>query len=498
MLSKEREAEVLRLFYAEKWKIGTIASQLSIHHATVRRILARAGAEKPAGQPRASKSDPYVPLIIETLAKYPKLPASRLWQMAIERGYTGAADHFRTIVGRYRPRAKAEAYLRLRTLPGEQGQIDWGHFGTMVIGRAQRKLMAFVMVLSWSRRLFLRFYLDAKMGSFLHGHVSAFEFFGGVPRVALYDNLRSAVLERQGDAIRFHPTLLELAAHYRYEPRPVAIARGNEKGRVERAIRYIRTSFFAGREYRDLQELNEQALQWCLGVASARPCPEDSRMTVQQAYEQEQPKLLPLPPDGFAVEDRDEVAIGKTPYARFDLNDYSVPSEYVRQTLQLRATLDEVRLLQGTDVIATHPRCWDREQTVEDPSHVAELVQYKREARLHRGLDRLVQAAPSTRAFYEQLASNGINLGGATSALLTQLELFGASALEEALAEALQRGTVHVGAVCHLLDHHRHERGQPPPVGRHLPRDGRVQGPVVQAHRLSDYDQLGRHEDDQN
>ena len=94
--------------------------------------------------------------------------------------------------------------------------------------------MAFVMVLSWSRQIFLRFYLNQRMESFLRGHVGAFEAFGGCSRIVLYDNLKSAVLERRGDAIRFNPTLLSLASHYHFEPRPVAVARGNEKGRVER------------------------------------------------------------------------------------------------------------------------------------------------------------------------------------------------------------------------------------------------------------------------
>jgi transposase len=110
--------------------------------------------------------------------------------------------------------------------------------------------MAFVMVLAWSRMIYLRFFLDARMENFLRGHVGAFGAWGGLPRVLLYDNLKSAVLERQGQAIRFNSTLLQFAGHYRYEPRPVAIARGNEKGRVERAIRYAREAFFAGRTFR--------------------------------------------------------------------------------------------------------------------------------------------------------------------------------------------------------------------------------------------------------
>jgi hypothetical protein len=144
--------------------------------------------------------------------------------MVRERGYRGGPDHFRHLVACHRPRPPAEAYLRLRSLPGEQAQVDWGHFGHLTIGRARRPLMAFVMVLSHSRGIFLRFFLDARMESFLRGHVAAFEAWSGCARVLLYDNLKSAVLERHGDAIRFHPTLIAFAAHYRYEPRPVAVA----------------------------------------------------------------------------------------------------------------------------------------------------------------------------------------------------------------------------------------------------------------------------------
>ena len=142
--------------------------------------------------------------------------------MVSERGYTGGADHFRHLVACHRPRPAAEAYLRLRTLPGEQAQVDWGHFGHLVVGRAKRPLMAFVMVLSYSRRIFLRFSLNARMDSFLLGHVLAFAAFGGVARVLLYDNLKSAVLERVGDAIHFNADMLAFAAAHRYEPRPVA------------------------------------------------------------------------------------------------------------------------------------------------------------------------------------------------------------------------------------------------------------------------------------
>ncbi len=215
--------------------------------------------------------------------------------MIKERGYPGGPDHLRRIVGRLRPKKPAEAFQRLRTLPGEQGQVDWAHFGKLQIGRALRALWAFVMVLSYSRRIFLQFFHGAAMPFFVRGHVEAFSAFQGIPRVLLYDNLKSAVLERHGDAIRFHPTLLEMAAHYRFEPRPVAVARGNEKGRVERAIRYVREAFFAARTYTDLADLNRQALEWSSTAALDRSWVEDRSRTVRQAFEEERGVLLPLP-----------------------------------------------------------------------------------------------------------------------------------------------------------------------------------------------------------
>ena len=226
-IHKELEAQILRYYHVEQWRVGTIARQLGIHHNTVDRVLSQAGLPRAERQVRPSMLDPYLPFIIETLERFPTLTASRLYAMVRERGYPGGPDHFRHQLAHYRPRPQPEAFLRLRTLPGEQGQVDWGHFGKLTIGRAQHPLMAFVVVLSYSRRIFLRFYLGARMENFLRGHEAAFSAWNGVPRVLLYDNLKSAVLERRGEAIRFHPTLLAFAAHYRFEPRPVAVARGN-------------------------------------------------------------------------------------------------------------------------------------------------------------------------------------------------------------------------------------------------------------------------------
>jgi len=490
MISPELEAKILRLHAAEKWKLGTIAAQLGVHHSTVRRVLSQAGLPEGQSTLRPSLVDPFIPLIKDTLLKYPTLRASRLYQMVKERGYSGGPDHFRSIVSRFRPRPPAEAYLRLRTLPGEQGQVDWGHFGKLRIGKGERALSAFVMVLSASRMLFLRFFLGQAQSSFLAGHQHAFDFFGGVPRVLLYDNLKSVVLERQGDLCRFHPTLLSFAAHYRYEPRPVAVYRGNEKGRVERAIQYIRHAFFAARTFVDLADLNAQADAFCQGLSAERRCPEDRTRTVKQAFEEERPRLLSLPQTPFPVDERQEVHVGKTPYVRFDRNDYSIPHTLVQRTLYVLASQETVRVLYGTELVATHPRSYDTGQQIEDPEHIKDLVERKRSAREHRGQNRLLATIPAAKELLAQLAQRGQNLGSATAALLRLLDHHGSAPMQAAVAEALRRGAAHPRAVQQLLKEQQEQHPLVPMLPVHLPDDPRVQNLSVVPHSLAGYDTL--------
>jgi transposase len=494
-ITAEQEALIRRLYHAEKWRVGTICRELGVHHNTVARVLAQ-GDEAVAIRQRSSLLDPYVPFVLTTLARFPRLAASRLYTMLRERGYTGSSSHLRHQIALLRPKPAAEAYLRLRTLPGEQAQVDWAHFGQLQVGAARRRLLAFVIVLSWSRMLFVRFFLDQKMPSFLRGHVDGFDFFGGVPRVALYDNLKSVVVERAGDAIRFHPTIAALASHYHFEPRPAAPARGNEKGRVERAIRYLRTTFFAGRKLRDLDTLNAEALAWCQGEAAERRCPADATLSVREAFAQERSRLLPLPPDRFATDERVEATAGKTPYVRFDLNDYSVPHDRVRRTLTVLASFDTVRIFDRQQLVATHRRTYSRGEQIEDPDHLQALVEVKRAARLARGLDRLHHAVPETAELLRRLAERGSNLGGATSTLLSLLELYGTAELTLAVREALAKDSAHPHSVRLVLERRIRERQLPPPVPVRLPPDPKVTNLVVKPHDLAGYDQLGGKETD--
>ena len=325
MIPEELRTRIRSLFFAEHWRVGTIADQLGVHHDTVALAIDSQSFINPTTRLCQSQLDPYKPFIEETLEQYPRLRATRLLKMVQGRGYKGGYGILRRLVRKVRKTAQHEAFLRLHALPGEQAQVDWGCFGHLRIGRALRALSCFVMVLAFCRALFARFYLDQTLESFLDGHVRAFQAFRGAPRVCLYDNLKSVVLERQGDHVRFHPRILELAGHYHFIPRPCAPYRGNEKGRVERHVRYIRESFFAARHFRDIDDLNRQLALWIAETADARKVPGDPDGTlVRDALERERTCLVALPEHPFSAAHVRAVASGKQPYVRFDKNDYYV------------------------------------------------------------------------------------------------------------------------------------------------------------------------------
>jgi len=264
----------------------------------------------------------------------------------------------------------------------------------------------------------------------------------------------------------------------------------SSKGRVERAIAYVRRAFFMARRFKDVEDLNRQAEQWCDGPACQRRWVEDDRLTVAEAFEKERPLLLPLPPAPFPTDERCEVTVGKTPYVRFDHNDYSVPHERVRQTVTVTASLTTVRILHRGTVVAEHRRSFDRRQQIEDPAHIERLVEHKRQARAHRGLDRLAAAAPASRELLTALAQRGVNLGSATTRLLRLLDEFGAARLERAIREAIEKDLPDPHAVRHILEQQRRAEGRRPALPVELPDDPRVRDLTIRPHTLESYDTL--------
>src|ERR1700704_4785463 len=218
----ELEAGIVRLYYAEHWKVGTIATQLGAHVDQVRRVL---GLDEPrsASPPHPRIVDPYRPFIDEQLRRYPKLLATRLYDMVRARGFAGSVRTVREHVALVRPRPPREAYLVTETLPGEVAQVDWAHVGEIAVPGGVRALWMFVMVFAYSRAMWGEFVIDLTVHSLCRSLVRAGRALGGVTRQWLFDNPKVVVLERIGTVARFHPTLLALCAAMRVEPKLCAV-----------------------------------------------------------------------------------------------------------------------------------------------------------------------------------------------------------------------------------------------------------------------------------
>lgn len=315
MLNQETRSLVRHLFYAEHWKIGTIAQELQIHAGAVRYAIEadRFGAR--ARTLRATINDPYLPFIQQILDQHPRLRATRIHHMLLERGYSGSVTQLRRVVATLRPSCRGP-FLRLQTFPGEQCQVDWADFGEFTVGRAHRRLSGFIALLPYSRNIYMEFFLEQGLENFLRALVHAFEHWNGVPRSVVEDNSGSVVREQHGTQIVFHPRLYELCAHYHCIPSgPCQVRPPQQKGHVDRALRFLRESYWATSSFSTqlrsstdcpnlrsdvpLEECNRQVRQWCEQVANRRPWPGDDRLTVAEAFAQEQPRLLPLPAHPF-------------------------------------------------------------------------------------------------------------------------------------------------------------------------------------------------------
>jgi transposase len=493
VIDLETVARIRHLHHAEHWPVGTIAVELGLHHETVERALAEETRAAPA--PRPSRFDPYVGFVRETLQRYPRLRASRIWHMLRERGCTLSVRQVRDKVAELRP-APREAFLRRRTFPAEEGQVDWASFGHVTIGRANRALSAFILTLTYSRWIFLRFFFDQSMESFLRGHVYAFADLPGVPRHLLYDNLRSAVLSRHGDAVRFNPRLLELAAHYHFAPRACRPARGNEKGAVERSVRYVRDSFFAARSFATIDDLNRQALVWRDEVSAARRWPGDDGKSVAEAFADESVHLLTLPAHAFETDLAVAVRSHKTIYVRFDLNDYSIPPAAVSRPLTLIASENTVRIVDGAREVARHRRSYDRHRRVEDAAHIDELLAEKRRAHGSTPSSRLIGAVPAAEAFLEAGFKRGESVSGLTHKLLQLLDDYGPEELRAVVAEALAQQTPRISSIAFLLAKRRRAARRKMSLPVDLSRRPDLVDLYVKPHSPETYDELYNRDDD--
>jgi transposase len=501
-IDRAKEVEIRRLHFAEHWKVGTIAAQLGEHHDVVERVLGlgKAAKSKPAVVDAAAVVAvtqvpapllTYESFVAETLKQYPRLRSTRLYDMLVERGYEGSVRSVRRYVQLVRPEPKTEVFLRIEPLIAEQAQVDWGYICKLRIEGTTRQLWVFVMVLAYSRAMWAELVIDLSAASLRRSLVRACSYFRGTARQWLFDNPKIVVLERHGDAVRFHPELLALSGQLCVAPRLCGVRKPQQKGKVERAMRYLRERFFAARTIRDLERGNAELRVFLDEIANARPHPRWPERRVIDVLVEERGRLLALPDPLPETDVVQPVPVDKTAFVHFDANQYSAPSTHAGETLVLVASDTTVRLLDGTVEVARHDRCWGRHQRIEAAEHRAEILEHKRAAREAKGRDRLDAVIPGFDILLERWVEAGRNVGFMVAKASHLLDLYGVDILGAAAREAIARGTHDPGALAVLCEDRRRATDGLVPIdidlGAHVPdRD-------VIPHDLETYDAHRRH-----
>jgi transposase len=484
-------AEIRRLVLREGWKVETVARRFGVHHSVVRRALEDAAPTAgAAGVPRRpSALDPFKPYLVKRLIELPLLSAVRLHAEIVERGCTIGIAQLRRYLAQVRPPRPRKVFLCVEFEPGEQAQVDWALFGHMRVGATQRQLSVFSMVLSWSRALFIDFCFDQKMETFCRMHRRALEAFGGVPQRIVYDNLKSVVVDRVGTTIKWNPRFLAFCGHYLFEALAAPVRYPQFKGRVEDSVKYIRSSFFYGRSFASLPDLRAQAAKWCLQTANQR-LHGTTRERPAERLLVERPRLRALPPHPFDTDIVLPLVVTKEARVRFDANTYSVPPEYVGQTVHLRADDDTVRILAGGVEVARHARCWDRHRHIEDPAHLQKLLDQRKAARGPKARERLLAVCPEARAYLHEIARRKIHLSHEVDKLVRLVDTYGEADVGAAIARALFQRTFGARYVRALCDQARFARGQAEPPEPIVTGNPAADDLSVTPHAMESYDAL--------
>jgi len=487
MITPEMRLHMRRLVLVERLPIETVARKFGVHHSTVRNAC-RDGTQDDRPAP-ASLLEPYKPYIVERLLALPEITAPRLLLELRDHGYEHGIAVLRRYVAKVRRPRSGKAYLRVETDPGEQAQVDWGHFGHMRVGGAQRPVSAFSMVLSWSRMLFVDFCFDQQMETFLRMHRRAFEFFGGLPRQIVYDNLKSVVLSRVGHVVQFNPRFLAFAGHYIFEPVAAPVRYPEYKGRVEASIKYIRHSFFYGRSFASLEDLRAQAGKWRDEIANQR-IHGTTRERPAERLLVEKPRLRALPEHPFDTDLVIPAVVSKEARVRIDSNSYSVPYRLVGKSVHVRADEHTVRIVHDGAEAARHPRCWDKRRHIQDPAHVEELLARRKAGRPATRREGLAAYCPESRLYFQEISRRRVRLDREVDRIFRLVDLYGQAEVAGAIAKAVGARTFGATYVRALCDQARFARGQDEPAELVVTGNREADSLDIEPHAMEGYDDL--------
>ena len=471
-------------------RVSQVAVLLGLDERTVLHWLEEGSYRQRKAVKRPTKLDPYKPQIVRWLETYP-YSSAQIFQRLLGEGYSGGITILKDYITKIRPR-KVKAFLTLSFASGECAQVDWGQYGTVTVGSTQRRLSFFVMVLCYSRMMYVEFTVLEKMEHFLGCHQNAFHFFGAVPGSIMVDNLKCAVIRRLvGQAPVFNPRYLDFANHYGFKIRACGVGKGNEKGRVENAVGYVKKNFLAGLDIPDFSTVNPAAKHWLEQIANVRVHGTTHKRPVEM-FKVEKPTLCPLPAMPYDVGTVLPARANKRFRVHLDSNQYSVPSEYAGAHLTLKAHLDRLCFYHDNKLVAQHPRSYDRHQDFENPDHPRALLQQRRKAREQRLLMRFLTLSPKAEAYYQQLAKRRMNPRHHIRQIVALSEIYDAEKLARAIDDAFAFQAFSCEYIANILE--QRQRILPEPGALHLIRRQDLLEMDIPEPNLSIYDR----ENDQN
>jgi transposase len=443
-----------------------IAKALGLDGRTVRKWLAEKQYRPRTPSSRPSKLDPFKADIIRLLENHP-YTAAQIFHRIREEGFDGGYTIVKDYVRRIRPR-RSPAFLKLSFAPGECAQVDWGSYGSVPVGTTQRRLSFFVMVLCHSRMMYVEFTVSQTMEHFLGCHQNAFAQFGGIPEKIMVDNLKSAVLKRiVGRQPVFNPRYLDFAKHCGFTICPCGVGKGNEKGRVESGVGYVKKNFLAGLDVTDFSALNPAVCRWLDTVANVRVHGETGKRP-KDMFGEERGHLAPLPLHPYDIAVITPIRASSQFRITLDTNRYSVPAEYAGARLTLKAYPDRLCIYDNDKLVARHVRSYDRRMDMEHPDHPKELLAQRRKARDQKIFMRFLQISKQAQSYYDQLAQRRMNPHHHVRKIVALSEIYGTEAVARAMEDAFALQAFSCEYIANLLE--QRSRKLPEPGALHLTR----------------------------
>lgn len=464
-MTPEQWAEIRRLHLVEKLSIREISRTLNLHRQTVRNALKRDHAPVRAMRSRGSILDAWEKDIEEILGRTPRMTAVRMLEELERRGFKGKITVVRQRLAKHREKRHAEPFVRRLFHPGEAAEVDWAACGSIDVGGRKRRVSGFVMVLCYSRMIYLEFTISEALEEFQRCHQNAFAIFGGAPRKCLYDNLRTAVAAHVGRDVRWNPRFTDFAGHYLFEPIACNVAAGWEKGRVERAIQYVRSNFLLGREFRSLEEMNVAAIAWRDEKANRRIHKTTGRRPID-LFGDDRARLLALPDVAYDTRILRSVRVTPDCRVQFEYNTYSVPPKYVGQELTLRASPTEICVYEGPSLVARHGRSYETHKDHLDPEHAKAVLIRKRRA-WGQSLQRLFLAlAPEAEKYLSGLVKSELSVERHLRRILDLVAIYGKAEVMGAVVRALEYGAFGSDYIENILltERRRRREGQKTPL----------------------------------